>query len=735
MKTTILFTLLSIILGGNISVAKVSSDSIKTKDQVFVDSLQEQFLELEFSNTEKAKGLLEQSISLAHKTGYVFGEAHGLMLKGYLFEDVGDFAGALSCYLETLRFSAKNLHLKGIADAYHSMGIVYTNTGRYPDAIRMFESSIRIKRLIHDELGIATSSTNLGVVYDFLGNYSDALRAHLDALRLNTKLGNTKLLSASYNNIGLIYSSQKDEDLALKNYLPALNYARQNDQQSAIPNIYENIGTSLKAMGYLHAAYQNCEAGLLGFKKLNDAQGMSRAYGNLGHILLDMGDLDGALKNQQESLQLTDQTGDLDGRAAILIALGNIYLKIGDHERARKMLQEGTKLANELGSKIHLESGYLHLSTLDTLGSQWKQAFYHYANYIAARDSLVNDEILKKNVQAQLNYEYQKKEDANKAAAERREAFAKTEMERQKWVRNSFVVGFILMLLFSFFVLRSYYQKRRANTLLANKNEIIQQQKEEVEQKNHEITQSIEYALRIQTAILPPKKLVHQYLEESFILYRPKDIVSGDFYWMETTGDLVLFAACDCTGHGVPGAMVSVVCHNALTRSVREFGLVSPANILNKTAELVMENFSMSEETIRDGMDISLCAYDKVKKVLLWAGANNPLWLISGGQLKEIKANKQAIGLNEEFVPFTEHHIELEVGDLIYLFSDGFADQFGGDTGEKKLTRKRFKELLLEVRTLPLSQQGDSLDRFIHEYRRGIEQIDDILVIGVKVLE
>jgi serine phosphatase RsbU (regulator of sigma subunit) len=263
--------------------------------------------------------------------------------------------------------------------------------------------------------------------------------------------------------------------------------------------------------------------------------------------------------------------------------------------------------------------------------------------------------------------------------------------------------------------------------------EKVVKQKKLVEEKNREILDSIAYALKIQTAILPSQKIVQQYLENSFILYKPKDIVAGDFYWMETSNDLVLFAACDCTGHGVPGAMVSVVCHNALNRAVREFGLTQPAAILDKTAEIVIENFSKSEEAIKDGMDISLCAYHVKEKKIQWAGANNPLWLIRNGELIETKADKQPIGMNENSKPFTNHTFSLQTGETIYLFTDGFADQFGGDKGQKKLTKKRFKDLILSVQHKSLQEQGIALDQFITNYRKEVEQIDDILVMGVKV--
>ena len=353
---------------------------------------------------------------------------------------------------------------------------------------------------------------------------------------------------------------------------------------------------------------------------------------------------------------------------------------------------------------------------------------------------------------------------------EQKETAHKAELKQRSIILNSVLAGLLIVLVFSGFVVRSLRVRNK-------QNKIIVEQKTIVEEKQREILDSIEYALRIQTAILPPQRIVKQYLENSFILYKPKDIVAGDFYWMEaiqldnvpisqfgneinekdennlhqqigtlSNCQIVLFAACDCTGHGVPGAMVSVVCHNALNRAVREFGLTQPAAILDKTAEIVIENFSKSEENIKDGMDISLASitYDsQSKKIeLQWAGANNPLWIVRGkgnsndassDVLIETKADKQPIGMNEDKKPFTNHSFALQSGDSIYLFTDGFADQFGGDTGEKKLTRKRFKEVLLSIQHLSMNQQGIELDKFITEYRKEVEQIDDILVMGVRV--
>jgi len=271
----------------------------------------------------------------------------------------------------------------------------------------------------------------------------------------------------------------------------------------------------------------------------------------------------------------------------------------------------------------------------------------------------------------------------------------------------------------------------RTSELEAEKLEVLRQ-KQLVEEKNKEITSSIQYALRIQTAILLPSRIVKKYLADSFIIYKPKDIVAGDFYWIETIDDLVLFAACDSTGHGVPGAMVSVVCHNALNRAVREFNLYKPSDILDKTAAIVYDSFSKSEDEIKDGMDISLCVLNTKTKHLEWAGAKNPIWLVKKGEFIETKADKQSIGITEVISPFTNSSFQLNKGDAIYIFSDGFADQFGGKD-KNKLNRKRFKDLILTLQDLKMQEQGSRLEQFFDSFKGDTEQTDDILVMGVKV--
>ena len=275
---------------------------------------------------------------------------------------------------------------------------------------------------------------------------------------------------------------------------------------------------------------------------------------------------------------------------------------------------------------------------------------------------------------------------------------------------------------------------------------------EQLEEKNTEILDSITYAKRIQSAILPPVKTIKTYLKDSFVIYKPKDIVAGDFYWLEYQNDHILFAVADCTGHGVPGAMVSVICNNGLNRSVREHNLTDPGLILNKTREIVIKEFEKSEEVMQDGMDIAFVSLQTdtsasfgahheeqtpnavERYVLKYAGAHNPLWIIrnNSNSIEEFKADKQHIGHFRYSEPFTTHKTILNKGDLFYLFSDGYADQFGGEKGRKFKTAK-FKQIIEENCHRPLSEQKEILLKAFEDWKGELEQIDDICVIGVRV--
>ncbi|MBL7917707.1 MAG: SpoIIE family protein phosphatase [Bacteroidia bacterium] len=262
--------------------------------------------------------------------------------------------------------------------------------------------------------------------------------------------------------------------------------------------------------------------------------------------------------------------------------------------------------------------------------------------------------------------------------------------------------------------------------------QIIQKQLFEIEEKRKDTLDSIKYAKRIQTALLPKPDEINKHLSDSFVFYKPKDIVSGDFYWFEKQKEKILIAVADCTGHGVPGAMLSVLCTNYLNKVVSELNITTPSLILDKVNALMKEQFTKNKEDVGDGMDISLCCIDTIKNTIEYAGAHNPFYLIRNSAVTIIKGDKQPIGKSFKTKPFTNHVLETKKGDCIFLFSDGYPDQFGGPRG-KKFTYKQLQQSFLEYHHLPMDEQHLMYFSLFNDWKGKLQQVDDVCIIGIRL--
>ena len=629
------------------------------------------------NDTAKKSTMLKQAleISMAINDTINIGNLYRMLASNY--EKNGDFHTAIRYINEGLAFSSKVNSLEIKADMYSKLGGMYDNQKDYQNAIKYYKEGLGIMKKLNNKWGIANYNIAVGNLLGKINQVSTAEKHLKDAINSFDNKYNKVI---ALNNLALMYEGNNLYKNAIETFIESKNILESNSPVDST---------------YLAASFIN----------------IGRLYGKLKQF-------DNALLNQKKALNIAMLIGEKSRINFFLHDIANTYFLMGDFKNS-KMYNDKIGLIDDVFIQYNdADIFYLESTRIDSAVGDWKNAFENHKLFTLYKDKNKTDELMKMEAKNFYKNRYEKETVIEKVKSTK-------EIEKQKILRNSFIGGFILVFVIAIGIFRNLQQNRKAKAIIENQKLIV-------EEKNREILDSIEYALRIQTAILPPQKIVRQYLENSFILYKPKDIVAGDFYWMETVNDLVLFAACDCTGHGVPGAMVSVVCHNALNRAVREFGLTKPASILDKTAEIVLENFSKSEEEIQDGMDISICALSTKTKTLEWAGANNSLLLINNGQLTEAKADKQCIGYNDNVKPFTNHQFKLQPDTNIYLFTDGFADQFGGQP-ERKLTKNRFRELLLSVQNLTIQQQAIELDNFITNYKQKTEQTDDILVIGVKV--
>ena len=455
-------------------------------------------------------------------------------------------------------------------------------------------------------------------------------------------------------------------------------------------------------------------------------------------------DLNQILINQQKAFNLFDQINDSEGKAYSYANMSNTYKELGDMPHSNEFATKSYELAKQLGYPEVIKNAAEILKGLALIKKDYKSAYFMLELFYTMKDSINSQSIQDATIQKQFQYEYEKKLVADSIKTAEKDKVTKAQIsvrdeqiKTQKTQRYALVGGVLILLIFGGFTFKRYKESQE-------QKKIIEEQKEVVETKSKEITDSINYAKRIQDAILPSSSELNKHLKDGFVLYLPKDIVAGDFYWMEVLKDSILLAAADCTGHGVPGAIVSVVCNGALNRAVGEFKLTEPAEILNKVRELVIETFEKSgdDAKVRDGMDISLIKlYNKtdVGADIEWAGANNPLWIIRSTryvnndyEIIEYKPNKQPIGKHFKQEPFTNHKIEVFKDDRLYLFTDGFADQFGGNKG-KKMMYKPFKEFLLSIQHKGMDEQKLELHEYFNGWKGDLEQVDDVCVIGINI--
>ncbi|MDF2437921.1 MAG: protein serine/threonine phosphatase [Bacteroidota bacterium] len=625
------------------------------------------------------------------------------------------------------------------AACINNLGILAMDRGEIMKGLEYYKQSIPVFEKGGNLDFLAKSYNNIGFVYENQGDIERGLEYYFKSLKLRESINDHSGIGESYNNIAYMYQAQGDLDKSLETFKNALTHFEKVDDQQGIALVYNNLGNIYKRQHKAELAMDYFRKAAAIKSALGDHKSLSNAYLNIGDIFFKRKQSDSAKYYFDHALAEAQQAGNKSRIAAALQYLSDFYLETGNVDLALKYAKESFDLGMELGFPERIRDGYETLSNIYLKKGDYKNAYLNYKGYKEMSDSILSDETKQNAVKQQMKYSFDKREVEIEREKEKSELEHQAEVKQQRFIIYTSIAVILIVLVFSGFLYNRFRVTRKQKIIIEKqKNEVEEQkqivefQKEMVDEKNKEITDSINYAKRIQQAILPPARLLKSALPDSFVLYKPKDIVAGDFYWMEQKGDLVIFAAADCTGHGVPGAMVSVVCHNALNRSVREFGLTDPGKILDKTRQLVIETFEKSDQDVKDGMDISLCCYDRKTNVIKWSGANNPLWIIRENTLTEYKADKQPIGKFENAKEFTTHAIQMAKKDRLYIFTDGYADQFGGDKG-KKFKYKQLQDLLISFSLSTPDEQKNILENTFESWKGPLEQVDDVCIIGVQL--
>lgn len=668
-------------------------------------------------------------------------QAASLNFLAKIYSVTGNFDLGAKTYRACIEFCQASNNLELEANSLRGLGAIYDRLDNYDSAIVFMEKAIAINKAIENLDELSSDYQNIGVMYFHKGNYYLAINSYKRSLHYAKEVGNEGLSNTLDFNIGAVYVSLKDYQTAIEHFNIALNYFSKNKDSLKLAYVNNSLGV----------AYLRIDSSSLSKAYFLEALNISNKIGlkrikvsiliNIANIHINQKNYEAALDYALQALELSEKTRNRYLIAKSYNKIGSIYFNLNNFAKAREYAQKGLNLSREIESLKSTQTSLELNFKLFKMNNNYQEALSIHEELKTIEDSLNIKEVNSDLRQQEFKLQYEKKMEAdsikNAEAIKVEEALLKAERAeslKQKQKGYFLWAGLGLTVIFGGFIYKRY-------RLTSNQKVIIERQKEQVDkafdslaEKNREIMDSIQYAKRIQSAILPPERLVKECLANSFILYLPKDVVAGDFYWLEKKGELICYAAADCTGHGVPGAMVSVICVNGLNRSVREFNLTDPAKILEKTRELVIREFEKSDDDVQDGMDISLCVLNTKTGDLSWAGANNPIWIVRKGTetIEEIKGDKQPIGKYDRAKNFTSHALKVHEGDTIYTFSDGYIDQFGGPLG-KKYKSTKFKKTLIEISQKEIGAQRTILEREFENWRGEEEQLDDICVMGVRI--
>ncbi len=625
---------------------------------------------------------------------------------------------------QSLDLSRSIRYERGTCAALNMLGLAEYYQARYDSAMGYLRQALALAEKIKDEKRIGKLYQNIGLVHDDRSDYDSALYYYFEARKIMEKINDRKSLASSLNNIGNIYSE-------LKNYKMALDYFRQSlaiklklGDKYYIGTAFHNIGLAHKRMGNFDSALFYYRHALEYRRQSGDSSGMGLTWLNIGSILDDRKDYDQAIAYYDSSYAIKKKKGDKYSMILALQNLAEVYTKKNDLGKATAFEQQTLKLAKAIGARSEQAAAYKGFSLLYREKKDFEKALAYFDSSVTLSDSIALSESAMKLSDIESKYRSEKK-DKELQLAKKNAEIQKAEDNKRMFLLAG-IASAILLLALLFYV--RYRQKKSANALLEEKNRLI-------EAAYKDINDSINYAQRIQTAILPDEGTIRHNFSDLFIFFRPKQTVSGDFYWFAEDRGKKVIAAVDCTGHGVPGAIMSMIGNSLLNEIFYERKIYDPGRMLNYLHEGIRLSLKQEDSAgSQDGMDIAICAFDEKNSCLAFAGAHRPLYIIRKGELLQTRPDHFSVGGKQgnESRTFTSHSVLLEKNDQIYLFSDGYADQFGGKTA-KKFKIKNFQNLLLSVHEKTMEQQRSILESTFLSWMGHLEQVDDVLVIGLKI--
>ena len=575
--------------------------------------------------------------------------------------------------------------------------------------------------------------------------YKTALQSFLTAHDLFKKSNNKGKLAQCYTAIGIVYWYQGVTEKAIYYYKKNIALSIEINDENGLAASYGNLAIIFDENKDFENALQYYNSAFVIFEKKKKMNEMAACLDNMSLVYKQQKDFRKALNFNKRSYKIRETIRDTLGMLASMENLGSIFISLEKYDDAISISQQVINIAQRLGSKEDLKFSYVNLKEAFEAKKDYKSANDVLNKLMAIKDSLRN--IDNANQIAELETKFKTKEKETELSEVKLIQKLKEKESNEKLQRKNYfiiillVVG-ILILFIAFLFLKRYKEKQQIAEAISKKNEAIEAQKividkayQELTEKNKDITDSIKYAQKIQQAVLPSHKFITDELSkiniEHFILFKPKDIVSGDFYWFYKSDTALFYVTADSTGHGVPGGFMSMLGINLLNEIVIERGVTNPGDILNRLRDEIVRSLKTDDGYSKDGMDAVVCKIDIETKKLEYAAANNPVYLVRNNELIVLPAQKMPVGYSDNMESFNTGQLQINPLDVIYTITDGFADQFGGPKG-KKFKYKQLKEFLTSISKEPMDKQLNALNLSFENWKGNLEQVDDVCIIGVK---
>lgn len=586
------------------------------------------------------------------------------------------------------------------------------------------EIKLKAKRHYSDYLN------NKGYLSNNIGDITLALDYFHQSLRIQEDVGDKSGQSYSLNNIGYIYNSQKQAGRALAYYQKSLALQKEIGDKHGQAQSLSNIGNLYERKGNLKKALFYYFKGLDLRRSIKDMHGIGYSLQNIGNIYFSQKNYFSALYYYTKSLELRKEVNDTQGICYALCNMSKIYLAQNNSALALKYGNEALTRAREIGYPENISMAASILEEVYLKEEKFNKAHEMLKLAVKMRDSINNNDIRKSAERKQLQYEFEKKEVISKAEQEKRELTYIAKANQQRIIIYAIIAGLVICCFFGAFIYNRFKITQRQNIIIQSQKKLVEDQKHVLEAHQKEIVDSINYAKRIQYALLAHEDYFLRNLASHFILFKPKDIVSGDFYWATEHNDNFYLAVCDSTGHGVPGAFMSLLSIGFLSEAIKEKDIEEPNKVFDYVRKRLIE--TITNENQKDGFDGILVRINKLSGEVTYAAANNHPVVISDGAICHLVCDKMPVGKGERINEFSLYNLTSKPGDTIYLYTDGYADQFGGPKG-KKFKYKPLNELLLSINDLSLVDQQVELQKTFKEWKGDLEQVDDVLIIGIKI--